>query len=425
MPGTSRRGARGERRGRRSPASGSVMSARSAGGGRTRRRPAGPRHRRRRRRRRRRRPPGSARRSNDGGQVVALDVLGQQVADQDPGLAVLDGLDLRGPGRARRRCPGRQGAADPARPSFVPARPVPVGVSGRARCAQGPQQQEECRRADDRQGDGGEQTQDRHGGGRRSVSAAAEGTTLSARNAPSAARGRRTPTTPTRTASSADRDDDAADQHRLVVLPDVPIANSLSGRGVASTARLPTASSGEVTPLSSAASASETATGRGPGEQARGTAGSSDPTGSHRVGAPGAWRGPAGIPACRSAAAPRMGGGGPRDRWGCPRPLVDAAGDTRGTALGETGIRGRGTNGAAAAGVRGGGPWRRPGAAAGRRRWPAAPTPPRAGASAPRPQTDRRASAPGRAPPRPPRRRRASSHREPGTRPTPSRTRAG
>ncbi len=46
--------------------------------------------------------------------------------------------------------------------------------------------------------------------------------------------------------------------------PKVLIANSFSGRGVSSTARLPTASKGDVTPVSRAATASETATAAAP-----------------------------------------------------------------------------------------------------------------------------------------------------------------
>ena len=64
-----------------------------------------------------------------------------------------------------------------------------------------------------------------------------------------------------------DGGDDAADQHRLVGVPNVSIANSLSGRGAASTARFPTASSGLVTPGRSAATASPREHGRGAGEK--------------------------------------------------------------------------------------------------------------------------------------------------------------
>ncbi len=50
----------------------------------------------------------------------------------------------------------------------------------------------------------------------------------------------------------------------LSAVPNVSIANSFSGLGVASTARLATESSGEVTPSMSAAVASEAATAATP-----------------------------------------------------------------------------------------------------------------------------------------------------------------
>ena len=98
----------------------------------------------------------------------------------------------------------------------------------------------------------------------RSVSAAAVATRQSARKAPSATRGRRTPTTPTRIASRATVARMPPISTGLSFSPNLSIASSLSGRGVASIARLPTASRGEVTPVSSAATPSEVAAAAAP-----------------------------------------------------------------------------------------------------------------------------------------------------------------
>ena len=102
----------------------------------------------------------------------------------------------------------------------------------------------------------------------------------------------------------------------LSLSPKVSIANSLRGRGVASTARLPTASSGEVTPLSSAASASETATPAAPASSPARPRPPSDPTDdpTEDWGRAGAWRW-----SSRWQAYPLFVRGGLADGWRGPR----------------------------------------------------------------------------------------------------------
>ena len=98
----------------------------------------------------------------------------------------------------------------------------------------------------------------------RSVSAAAAETVLSTRNAPTARRGRRAPRAPATTASTVTVATTPPMRTGLSAVPKVSIAHSLTGRGAASTARLATANSGDVTPVSSAATASAAATPAAP-----------------------------------------------------------------------------------------------------------------------------------------------------------------
>ena len=105
------------------------------------------------------------------GQVVAVDVPGQQLMDQDPRLAVLLGLDLldacgrRGTGRRERLHCAAGRRCGPSAPLGCGRRAVgPRGGRRTRRCAEGPQQQEERRRPRGHEGQGGQQAQHRRTG---------------------------------------------------------------------------------------------------------------------------------------------------------------------------------------------------------------------------------------------------------------------
>ena len=278
MPGHVEAGAGRERRRRGGRLRGSVMSARCGGGGRPAEAPGGRRHRPPRRHRRRPRPPGRRAGRTRPGSRSPSTCAGSRSPTSRRGLppstvstcgpgrreAAVGGVRRRGPrSRARRRAlPVGRGApvcAGPAAAGGAPRRRPPPGPGRAAGAGTGDA-------VDDR-----------------SVSPAAVATALSTRNAPRATRGRRTPTTPMSRASSATVATTPPIRTGLSFSPNVSIANSLSGRGVASTARLPTASSGEVTPSTRAATASEAATAATPASRPASTAG--DPAAARGAGA--------------------------------------------------------------------------------------------------------------------------------------------
>ena len=321
MPLTSRLAPGASAGARRSPASGSVMSARWRGGGgpaeglpdRTAGGGDGA--------RRRRRPPGSARRSNEAGRSSPSTVLGQQVADQQPGLAVLDGLDLLDPDGAG-EVSGEEGAADPSRP---------VGAARRARARARAERAGVRRVRSSRRSAAAPTTISARAGSSRSttpavadrsVSAAASGHHAEHQEAAEGEPGRRTPRTPASDREQRDRDDDPADQDRLVVVAegldrellerarrrvDGPVADRQQRGGDAAQQRGERLRDGDR---------------RGAGEQARETTGR--PATRGRRG-PAARRATgvcsvAGMPAGSAAAARRMGARAPADRSGAPSP---------------------------------------------------------------------------------------------------------
>ena len=206
----------------------------------------------------------NARRSKAAGRSSPSTCAGSRSPTRIRGLPSST-VSVRWTGPGEETVSGESGAADPARPvGACSATAVPVGSAVRAGARRARSSRRSATAPTTIRARAGSRHRTGEAVAERSVSAATRATTLSTRNAPRATRGRRTPTAPATTASSATVTMTPPIRTGLSFSPNVRIANSLSGRGVASTARLPTASSGEVTPVSSAASASETATAAAP-----------------------------------------------------------------------------------------------------------------------------------------------------------------
>ena len=167
-------------------------------------------------------------------QVVAVDVRGQHLTDQDPRLAVLLGLDLLDPADLLAAC--RRGTVRRERLRSAVGRrcgpSAPLGCGRRAAgprggrrtrwCAKGPQLQEERRRPRGHEGQGGQQAQHRRAGRGAVGEPGDRGHQAEHQERPQGDPGPTYADHAGQRRQQRDRDDDTTDQHRLVVLAERP-----------------------------------------------------------------------------------------------------------------------------------------------------------------------------------------------------------